>query len=385
MPPAAPDLMTMLRELIATPSVSSVSPVFDQSNAGVIALLAGWLDGLGWRVEVQDVPGFAGKQNLVATLGQGAGGLVLAGHTDTVPYDAGRWRHDPFALTEEDGRLYGLGTSDMKGFFALAIEAARQFAGRRLAQPLVLLATADEESSMCGAIALAQAGRPLGRYAVIGEPTGLAPVRMHKGIMMEAVRLIGHSGHSSDPGLGRSALEGMHEVMSALLIWRADLQRHYRDPAFAVAVPTLNLGHIHGGDNPNRICGECELHLDLRPLPGMHLSDLRAAIRERVARVAEARGLAWETRPLFPGIEAIETAAASPIVRAAEALTGQPAGAVAFGTEAPYLRALGLDTVILGPGDIAQAHQPDEFLALERLPRTVELIGALIARFCGPT
>jgi len=383
MPRPVPELMTLLRELIATPSVSSVSPAFDQGNAGVIALLAGWLEGLGLRTEVQDIPGFPGKQNLVATLGEGPGGLVLAGHTDTVPYDAGRWTHDPFTLTEDDGRLYGLGTSDMKGFFALAIEALLAFLDRPLARPLVLLATADEESSMCGAIALARAGRPLGRYAIIGEPTGLVPVRMHKGIMMEAVRLIGRSGHSSDPSLGRSALEGMHEVMGALLAWRADLQRHHRDPAFAVAVPTLNLGHVHGGDNPNRICGECELHLDLRPLPGMHLDDLRAEMRARVARVAEAHGLAWETRPLFPGIEALETDASSPVVRAAEALTGHAAGAVAFGTEAPYLRALGLDTVILGPGDIAQAHQPDEFLALERIPRMVDLLRGLIARLCA--
>jgi acetylornithine deacetylase len=377
-----PDLLTMLRGLVASPSVSSVSPAFDQSNRGVIALLAGWLEGLGLAVEVLDVPGYPGKQNLVATLGRGPGGLVLAGHTDTVPYDEGRWRHDPFVLTEADGRLYGLGTSDMKGFFALAIEAVRGFVGRPLAHPLVILATADEESSMCGAIALARAGRPLGRYAVIGEPTGLVPVRMHKGILMEAVRLVGRSGHSSDPSLGVSALEGMHEVMGTILAWRAALQARHRNPVFAVPAPTLNLGHIHGGDNPNRICGECELHLDLRPLPGMGLERLRAELRERVARVAGERGLAWETRALFPGIEAVETGAGSPIVQAAEALTGQAAGAVAFATEAPYLKALGMDTVILGPGDIAQAHQPDEYLALDRLAPTVEVLRGLIERFC---
>jgi acetylornithine deacetylase len=378
----APDLMAMLRGLIGTPSVSSVSPAHDQSNRGVIALLAPWLEDLGFLVEVLDVSGHPGKQNLVATLGQGAGGLVLSGHTDTVPFDEGRWRHDPFALTENSGRLYGLGTSDMKAFFALAIEAARPFLGRPLARPLVILATADEESSMCGAIALAQAGRPLGRYAVIGEPTGLSPIRMHKGIMMEAVRLVGRSGHSSDPALGLSALEGMHAVIGALLEWRAELQAKHHDPAFAVPVPTLNLGHVHGGDNPNRICGACELHLDLRPLPGMHLEALRAELRARVARAAEGQGLTWETRALFPGIEAVETDAASPIVRAAESLTGHAAGAVAFGTEAPYLRALGMDTVILGPGDIAQAHQPDEYLALDRIPRTLELLRGLIGRFC---
>jgi acetylornithine deacetylase len=174
----------------------------------------------------------------------------------------------------------------------------------------------------------------------------------------------------------------MHAVIGAILDWRAELQAHHHDPDFAVPVPTLNLGHVHGGDNPNRICGECELHLDLRPLPGMTLEGLREALRGRVARVAEDRGLAWETRALFPGIEAVATEAAAPIVRAAEELTGHPAGAVAFGTEAPYLKALGLDVVVLGPGDIAQAHQPDEYLALERIPRTLGLLRGLITRFC---
>lgn len=379
---ATPDVMEMMARLVATPSVSSVSPAFDQSNAAVIGLLAEWAEGLGFTVEVQDLPGHPGKRNLVATLGQGENGLVLAGHTDTVPYDEGQWRHDPFRLTQDGGRLYGLGIADMKAFFALALEAARGLGPSPLARPLVLLATADEESSMCGAVALAESGRPLGRYAVIGEPTGLVPVRMHKGILMEAVRLVGRAGHSSDPALGNSALEGMHSLLSELLAWRTELQAAHRDDTFAVPVPTMNLGRIWGGDNPNRICGECELHLDLRPLPGMRLADLRAELRHRVERVAAARGLAWETRPLFAGIEAMETPATSVLVRALEDLTGHPAGAAAFGTEAPYLTALGMETVVWGPGDIAQAHQPDEYLALERVPRTVGLLGALIERFC---
>jgi len=135
----------------------------------------------------------------------------VAGHTDTVPFDAGRWRYDPFAGAIADERIYGLGSADMKSFLALAIEAAREFSVRDLRQPLVVLATADEESSMSGARALAAANRPLGRHAVIGEPIGLKPIRMHKGILMEAIRLEGRSGHSSNPALGASALEGMHQ------------------------------------------------------------------------------------------------------------------------------------------------------------------------------
>ncbi len=377
-----PSLMEMLEQLIATPSMSSVSPAFDVGNRPVIDLLAGWLERAGFAVEVLLLPGRPDKANLIATLGSGPGGLVLAGHTDTVPYDEGRWNHDPFSLIEADGRLYGLGTCDMKGFFPIAIEAARSYRAADLKAPLIILATADEESSMDGARALVEMGRPKARHAVIGEPTGLRPVNAHKGIMMEAIRLVGRAGHSSDPALGNSALEGMHKVLGALLDWRGELQKAHRDERFSVPVPTLNLGHIHGGDNPNRICGECELHIDLRPLPGMSLPELRERIAERAGNAVAGSGLTLETRALFPGIDAVETLASAAIVRAAEALTGHTAEAVAFGTEAPFLNALGMETIILGPGDIAQAHQPDEFLALDQVRPTVELLRGLIERFC---
>lgn len=377
-----PSLMQMLAELIAAPSVSSVSPAYDTSNRPVIDLLAAWLADLGFAVEVLPLPTQPHKANLIATLGSGPGGLVLAGHTDTVPYDAGRWRHDPFRLTAADGRLYGLGTCDMKGFFALAIEAARGLSAADLRHPLILLATADEESSMDGAKALVELGRPRARHALIGEPTGLKPVNAHKGIIMEAIHLIGRSGHSSDPRLGVSALEGMHQVIGELLAWRGQLQADHRDERFGVPVPTLNLGHIHGGDNPNRICGDCELHIDLRPLPGMDLEGLRRQMQERLARRLAGSELGLEVRPLFHGTPAMLTPESADIVRVAEQLTGHAAAAVAFGTEGPYLTELGMQTLILGPGDIAQAHQPDEFLALERVGPTVALLRCFIERFC---
>ncbi len=379
---AAPTLMQMLRALIAAPSVSSVSPQFDQSNRAVIELLASWLEGLGFRSEILPLPHQPDKFDLIATLGSGPDGLVLAGHTDTVPYDAGGWRTDPFTLSEADNRLYGLGTSDMKSFFALAIEAARRYRAEDLATPLILVATADEESSMEGALELVRAGRPRGRYAVIGEPTNLKPVRMHKGILMEAIRLHGRSGHSSDPSLGVNALEGMHKVIGALLALRAELQAKYQHPGFAVPVPTMNFGHIHGGDNPNRICADCELHIDLRPLPGMDIDELRMLLKQRTAQALDGSELRWEVTPLFCGTPAMETPADSPLVLAAEQLTGAAAGAAAFGTEGPYFRELGMDALILGPGDIAQAHQPDEYLALDRITPTVDLLGQLIERFC---
>lgn len=377
-----PSLDAMLEGLIAVPSVSCVNPELDQGNRGVIDLLAQWLDGAGFRTEVLDVPGRPGKANLIGTLGAGAGGLVLAGHTDTVPCSEDRWSHDPFRLTEDGGRLYGLGTCDMKSFLGIAIEAARGLEAKDLKRPLVILATADEESSMSGARALAEAGRPLGRYAVIGEPTGLKPVRLHKGVMGESVRLTGRTGHASDPSLGRNALDGMQEVMGDIMVWRAELMDRYRHPAFAVPGPTVNLGHIHGGDNPNRICGDCALHLDLRVLPGMRAEDLRAELAERVAAIAGRRSLEWAVEPLFAAIPPAETPAASAIVKAGEDLTGHVAEAVGFGTEAPFFNQLGMETLIMGPGDVAQAHQPDEYLEASRIPPTLELLRGLIRRFC---
>ncbi len=372
----------MLEGLIGTLSVSSVTPAFDHSNRPLVDLLANWMASAGFRVEVLEIPGHPDKANLLGTLGSGPGGLVLSGHTDTVPFDAPLWNHDPLKLTEADGRYYGLGTSDMKSFFALALEAARGFSAEDFQCPLMILATADEESAMHGARALVAAGRPLGRHAVIGEPTGLRPVRLHKGVMGEAVRLIGRSGHASDPSLGNNALDGMHEVLSAVLGWRAELQRDHRHPAFPVPYPTINLGHIHGGDNPNRICGECELHLDLRVLPGLNPADLRAELAQRVASVGERRGLQWAVEPLFEPIPPAETPAGAAIVRACEALTGHAAEAVSFGTEMPFLNQLGMETLVLGPGDIAQAHQPDEFLALDRIPPTLSILRSLIGQFC---
>lgn len=377
-----PDTLTMISELIATPSVSSVEPQFDQGNRAVIERLAGWLEDGGFQVDVMEIPGFKDKANLIARLGDGDAGLVYAGHTDTVPYDDARWSQDPFRLTERDNRLYGLGTSDMKGFFALALEAVRGLRAHDLKAPITLLATADEESSMCGARALVEAGKPRARYAVIGEPTGLKPVRLHKGIMMEGIRLRGRSGHSSDPSLGISALEGMQAVMSELLRWREQLQQRYRDDRFRVPVPTLNLGHIHGGDNPNRICGACALDIDLRPLPGMDLDTLRGELDTQLRPIAEQRGLEFSIERLFGGVGAFETSAESPIVTESEALTGHAAGPVNFATEGPFLAELGIETVVLGPGDIEQAHQPDEYLALDRISPTIELLRHLIRRFC---
>ncbi len=377
-----PEIRSMLAELVAMPSISSVSPTWDRSNEAVITRLAQWLGDLDFQVETLPVPGASGKFNLIATRGEGPGGLVLSGHTDTVPFDEKRWQSDPFTLTEHDDRWYGLGTCDMKGFFPLALEAARRTRDQTLSEPLVILATADEESAMGGARALIEAGRPKARHAVIGEPTELRPVRMHKGIMMERLVFRGQSGHSSNPALGRNALEGMNEALTRILAYRDELQRDHRHPGFRVEYPTLNPGHIHGGDNPNRICAECELHFDLRALPGMNPDELRRAILERVRPVADRRGLNCTFEPLFEGVPPFEEPQNARLVGICERLTGHPAEGVAFATEAPFLQQLGMETLVLGPGSIDQAHQPDEFLALSQIEPMVTILTGLIEQCC---
>lgn len=377
-----PSLPEQLAQLVALPSVSSHSPRWDTSNRPVVECLAGWLTDLGFHCELLPVAGHEGKLNLIASLGSGPGGLVLAGHTDTVPYDDSRWQTDPFTLTEKDGKWYGLGATDMKGFFPVAIAAASAFKNSVLKQPLIILATADEESSMSGAKALVELGRPKARQAVIGEPTGLVPIRMHKGIMMEEIRVVGQSGHSSDPALGNNAMEVMHQVLSEVMAFRREIQGRYQHAGFSINVPTLNLGCIHGGDNPNRICGECALQFDLRSLPGMDNRALREEILHRIKPLEAQTGTRIDMKTLFGGVPAYEEPETAAIVAAAERLTGHTAGSVAFATEAPFLQQLGMDTLVLGPGSIDQAHQPDEFIDIAQIDPAITILQGLIREFC---
>lgn len=372
-----------LQQLVALPSVSCAVPEWDMSNRGVIDYLANCFADLGFNTRVMPLAQ-TGKANLVATLGGGDGGLVLAGHSDTVPYDADRWQSDPFTLTEKDGKLYGLGATDMKGFFPVIIEAVKPYIDQTFKQPLIVLATADEESSMSGARALAKTGIPgaTPRYAVIGEPTGLVPIRAHKGIMMEAIRVRGQSGHSSNPALGKNALEAMNQVMNELIGLRTELQFKYRDPGFAVQTPTLNLGCIHGGDGANRICGACELHFDLRLLPGMDNDDMRAIIQQRLTPIAERSGTDIVLSSLFEGVDPFGEDEHSELVKLCEQLTGNHSESVAFATEAPFMQQLGMQTVVMGPGSINQAHQPDEFIPLDQIEPAVKIVRGLIEKYC---
>ncbi len=373
-------LIPTLADLVALPSISSADPALDHSNRPVVEYLAARLEDLGFHCEIQPV--VQGKVNLVATLGSGPGGLVLSGHTDTVPYDEGRWSSDPFKLTETDGRLVGLGSTDMKGFFAVLLQTLAELLPLQVRQPLIVLATADEETSMSGARALAVSGQPRARYAVIGEPTNLRPVHMHKGVMMESVRLVGRSGHSSNPALGASALDAMHNVLGALMALREQWGRQYNNPGFDVAVPTLNLASIHGGDAPNRICGHCELRFDVRLLPGMLSDEVRTVIRQTINEALAPTGVSAEFESLIDAVDAFAESRDSELVKLAEQLSGYPSSSAAFATEAPFLQAMGMQTVVLGPGSIDCAHQPNEYIDTRQLKPAIKLLKTLIQHYC---
>jgi acetylornithine deacetylase len=371
-----------IAELVAIPSISSTDESLDMSNRPVAERLGEMLESAGFAVDCLPVAGTEDKFNLIATLGDGPGGLVLSGHTDTVPFEEHAWASDPFKLTERDGLLFGLGSTDMKAFFALALAAAAEYTAKDLNKRLIIVATADEESGMSGARSLVAGNGKLADFALIGEPTNLKPVRVHKGILMERVTLLGRSGHSSDPALGISALDGIRAVLNELSAMREELQHEHRDETFDVPVPTMNFGRISGGDNPNRICAECSLDLDCRFLPGMKLHELRERIHERCKTAIATSGLDIRFYPIFDGIDAMSTPNDSEIVKSVERSTGCEAGAVGFATEAPLFAEMGTEVVVIGPGSIEQAHQPNEFIELASLEPTLKFLNQMIGKYC---
>nr|WP_308823064.1 acetylornithine deacetylase [Sodalis praecaptivus] len=376
-----PPFIELYRALIATPSISGTDAALDQSNEALITLLAGWFRDLGFQVEVQPVPGTRKKFNMLASIGSGPGGLLLTGHSDTAPFDDGRWTRDPFVLTEHDNKLYGLGTADMKGFFAFVLDSLRDIDAATLKKPLYVLATADEETSMAGASYFARSSQLRPDCAIIGEPTSLTPVRAHKGHLSNAVTVMGQSGHSSDPARGVNAIEVMHEAISQLKLLRDSLQTRYHHPAFVIPYPTMNFGHIHGGDAANRICGCCELHMDIRPLPGLTLGDLEKLMTEALAPVSERWPGRITVSALHPPIPGYECPMDAPLVRVVEKLLGVETEVVNYCTEAPFIQAL-CPTLVLGPGSINQAHQPDEFIDTAFIKPTRELITQIVQHFC---
>ncbi len=379
---ALPSIPEMLSSLVSTPSVSSLHPELDSSNRGVLDHLSNWLEGLGFEVEIHPVPSLDEKFNLVARLGSGEGGMLLSGHTDTVAYDEDSWRFDPLKTTDHFDKIYGLGTCDMKGFFPIALMAAASFSGRTLRKPLTVLATADEETTMAGARHLLDQHPLDADAAVIGEPTSTQPVYAHKGILVLRIQTEGVAGHSSNPSLGLNALEGMHEVLGALLQYREEIDRSYSHGGFEIAGPTLNLGCLHAGDSANRICGHADLLVDIRIVPGMTNEDVLSDIEQRLARVRSAIGMPVSIELGFPPIDPFESSESSRLLAAVQEYSGKPAKTVAYGTEAPFLQQMGIDTVVFGPGSIDQAHQADEYLHKNQIAPTQDVLERLIHDFC---
>lgn len=368
--------------LIKIPSISAFDGNIDQSNRTVIELLGNYFRDYGFDITIHSVPDSRDKFNLLAKIGSGAGGLLLAGHSDTVPFDEGKWQQDPFIVKHKDDKLFGLGTCDMKGFFAFILEAIKEVPLQKLQKPLYILATADEETSMAGARFFAKQQLIKPDMAIIGEPTELKPIAKHKGHMAHTLSVTGKAGHSSDPDKGVNAIEIMHLAIANLIQLKQDLAKKYTDDSFSVPQATLNLGHIHGGDGENRICGHCHLNFDLRSVPGLPDEDVIGQIDQALAPVRAnypgrvARSLMYPTSPPFACKNE------HGIIDLAEKLTGFSVDNANYATEAPFINQLGCDTLILGPGSIEQAHQPDEFISLAYVDPTVTLLRNMIKAVC---
>ncbi|GAA0858774.1 acetylornithine deacetylase [Aliiglaciecola litoralis] len=372
-------------KIISIPTISALDESMDMSNEPLIGWLGNAFADLGFSISIHKVPHARNKYNLLAQIGSGEGGLLLAGHSDTVPFDEGRWQSDPFTLKQKDHRLYGLGTCDMKGFFAFVLEAIKTVPLAKLHKPLYILATADEETSMAGARFFAQQQLIKPDMAIIGEPTELRPIGKHKGHMGQSLQITGKAGHSSDPDKGVNAIEIMYAAIERLLALRDHLAKQYRDDSFSVPQATLNLGHIHGGDGENRICGHCKLNFDVRCVPGLTDDDAIKLIDEALAPLKLQYPQRIDVQLMYPTSPAFSCQNQHAIIELAESLTGFAVQNANYATEAPFINQLGCDTLVLGPGSINQAHQPDEFISLDYVEPTVTLLRNMIKHVCFET
>jgi len=377
-----PNFTQSLSQLIAEQSISSTLESWDQGNQSVIQLLATWFEQLGFTIDIQSVPETRNKFNLLATLGSGSGGLLLAGHSDTVPFDENRWQSDPFKVVDQEDKFFGLGTCDMKGFFAFILQTCKNIDKSKLKKPLYILATADEETTMAGARFFAEKQLIKPDAAIIGEPTNLVPVIMHKGHMSHRIKVTGQSGHSSQPDKGVNAIEIMYEVIGTLIALKQKFNLDHNNQHFDVPYPTLNLGAINGGDNANRICGHCHLDIDMRALPGMQDDELIHWLSETLKPLAEKFPGRISFEEMHPSSPSFEQSESSDLVHHAESVSGHKCCAVNYATEAPFIQQLGCQTIVMGPGSIDQAHQPNEFLAHSEIENTYTVLSKMIERYC---
>jgi len=369
-----------LAELVSVNSVSS------HSNVEISELLASRCSALNFAVKrfpYVDENGIE-KQNLLALAGSTFSEstsveLALVGHTDTVPFDPD-WK-DALRLTQSDGRLFGRGACDTKAFIAASLEAVASVDLSELRRPLALIFTADEEIGLMGAKRLAEVRPFTVRYSIVGEPTSLRPMRAGKGYSLADILLRGREAHSAYPSFGVSSIFFAARLIRRIEAIAAKLQSE-RHEAFDPPFTTLNVGLIRGGSAKNVIPGECRLTLEWRPVPGQG--------SERVLELLEhAIEVERSADPEFECVvdaaradDGFETPADSALVKLLETETGNNAGTVAFGTEAPQMIALGAEAVVLGPGDIRVAHRTGEYVPVSELERCVTILKAAIERLC---
>ena len=327
------------------------------------------------------------KANLFATVGPAVeGGVVLSGHSDVVPVDGQDWSSDPWTTIEKDGKLYGRGTSDMKSFIALALAFVPQFA--QGSKPVHLAISYDEEVGCLGAPAMIERIAetvPKPRLALVGEPTSMRLVTGHKGIAVFEVHVRGAEAHSSLVNNGVSANEVAVELMHELV----KLARHLRDTAdpdngFDPPYPTLTIGTMQGGEAANILAGHARFQFDLRCPPGYDVSEIIAPFREtctewdrRIKARFPATGVTLEQHCDVPPMDSGEDEEEMGFVRR---LTGEnsPPSKVVYAAEGGQFQQAGFPTIICGPGSIEQAHQPDEWIAIEQLKAGARFMERLV-------
>ena len=373
----------ILDRLLAFDTVSS------KPNMELMGYVKGLLEGAGLAVTlVPDAGG--GKANLFASTGPAGAGVMLSGHTDVVPVEGQHWTMPPFALTEAEGRYYGRGAADMKGFVACAVEAMLLAARRPLKVPLHLALSYDEETGCMGVrslIDLLEAAPVKPRFCIVGEPTGMQVATGHKGKVALRATCVGREGHSALAPLALNALHLAGDFLGAVRRVQAEVvATGLRDGDYDVPYTTLHVGKMSGGVQVNIVPNHAVLDFEIRSLAGEDVAGLiRRLEGEAEAIVAPLRGefpeaeIKVERLWDYPGLG---TPSDAEVVRFVKGLTGANGTIkVAFGTEGGLFDArLGVPTVICGPGSMAQGHKPDEWVSVEQIERCRGMLGALIGR-----
>jgi len=371
----------ILAQLVSIDSVSS------RSNVEIAAFLGNFCQALDLRVRqfpYHDEHGVE-KINLIAVAGADFSDdliveLALVGHTDTVPYDPA-WT-EALTLTERDGKLFGRGACDTKAFIAAALAALGDLQPKNLACPLALIFTADEEIGLMGAKRLADLKPLRARYSIVGEPTSLRPIRAGKGYCLAEVKVHGREAHSAYPSFGASAILRAARLLTRIEKLAEELQIEIY-PAFEPSYTTLNVGVISGGTAKNVIPGECSFTLEWRPIPTQEAEFVLDLLKRVIAKEKENEPDFQVEVELVRSDYGFETSTDSRVIRLLEDATGQQAGTVAFGTEAPQLIRMGAEAVVLGPGDIRVAHRTGEYVPIGQLMRCSEILKHVIKTLCG--